>query len=242
MNKFKRLAYQPYKWLVFLPAFVIVSTIVFLGIIISGTIAGRANPITNKYLPFIWAWCSLKLTLCNVTVKGKENIEKDKPYVFVMNHSSNLDALVSCLVFKEITWVMKSSLRKIPVFGKTVEVAGSIFVDRSNPELARNSVIDAKERIKKSKLSIVFCPEGTRSVDGKLKPFKKGAFVMAEDLDLDVVPISIKGAFDALPSGGFDMFPHEIVAKIHKPISSSFGSAKLLEESYKIIESDLNGK
>jgi 1-acyl-sn-glycerol-3-phosphate acyltransferase len=241
MKTFNRLAFQPYKWLVFLPGFIILSTFIFLGIIISGTIAGRANPITNKYLPFLWAYLSLKLTGCKVVVEGKENIDKETPYVFVMNHSSNLDALVSCLVFKEITWVMKSSLRKIPVFGKTVEVAGSIFVDRSNPELARNSVINAKERIKKQKLSIVFCPEGTRSADGKLQPFKKGAFVMAEDLDVPVVPISIKGAFEALPSGGFDLFPHTIVAKIHKPIDPCFGSAKLLDESYKIIESDLNG-
>ena len=240
MSNNKRTIYQFYKWLVFVPGFLLISLIVFLGMIASASIAGKTNSISNKYLPFIWAYLNLKLAFCKIKVIGKENIDKDTPYVFVMNHTSNLDSLVSCLVFKNITWVMKSSLRNIPVFGKAVKLAGSIFVDRSHPERARSSVINARDRIKKENLSVIFFPEGTRSVDGKLQPFKKGAFIMAEDLDLQVIPMSIKGTYEALPSGGFDLFPNEIVLTIHKPLETKINSTKLLEESYKIIEKDLN--
>lgn len=242
MNKFKRLAYQPYKWLVFLPAFLIISLIAFPLMIVAGFATGRTNDISNKYLPFLWSYLTLKLALCKITVRGKENIDKDAPYVFVMNHTSNLDSPISCLPFKKITWAMKHSLKNIPIFGTACVATGSIFIDRSNPEAARQSIVDAKERILRDKLSIFFCPEGTRSVDGKIKPFKKGAFVMAEDLGLPVVPMTVRGAFEALPTGGFNLFPQEIILTIHKPLDPKIGSAKLLEESYKIIESDLNGK
>jgi 1-acyl-sn-glycerol-3-phosphate acyltransferase len=178
---------------------------------------------------------------CKVTVTGRENIDKNKSYVFVMNHTSNLDSPNSTMVFMKITWVMKESLGKIPVFGAALRTCGSVFVNRSDPASARQAVINSSERIKRDGLSVVFFPEGTRTLDGKLQPFKKGAFKMAEDLDLDVVPVVIKGAYEVLTPGKFNLYPGEIKIHIHKPLEVSLGADKLLEESYRIIESDLNG-
>lgn len=239
----KKIFFAVYQWTVFLPLFIIISLVNFPGIAIIGALnRGKTNNLTNKYFPFLWSYATLKLAFCKITVIGKENLDKDTPYVFVMNHTTNLDSPLSCMVYRKITWIAKDSLGKLPIFGAAAKGCGMILIDRSKPEEAKRIISEARNKIVEENLSVFVYPEGTRTRDGKLQPFKKGGFVLAEQLGLQVVPISSQGGFNVLPYGSVKLTPGEITLRIHEPLDPSIGVDNLLEESYKIIESDLNGK
>ncbi len=115
---------------------------------------------------------------------------------------------------------MKQEIRKIPLVGKACEAAGHIFIDRSNALKAKHSIEKAEERLRNGS-SVVIFPEGSRTRTGIIGKFKRGAFSIAADLHLPVVPITIRGAFDALPPHSLYMKPGCIEMIIHKPIDTT---------------------
>ena len=117
--------------------------------------------------------------------------------------------------------MMKKELRKIPFVGTACAVAGHIFVDRSNPRAALQSVELVKKELVDGISTVIF-PEGTRTKTGELGRFKQGAFKIAMDLKLPVVPISLSGFYEAMPSGNFFVNPHaRVELRIGKPIDLS---------------------
>ena len=151
-------------------------------------------------------------------MKGLEKIERGKSYVFAANHQSMFDIFVIYgwlpVRFK---WIMKKELRKVPFVGLASEMAGHIFVDRSNAHAAKVSIEKAKKQLKKGNSIVVF-PEGTRSSNGQMRKFKKGAFQIAADLALPIVPVTIKGSFERLSKTSFKVKPGVIEMIIHQPI------------------------
>ena len=113
---------------------------------------------------------------------------------------------------------MKQKLRKLPGLGIGCEKVGHIFIDRRDRESAIKSLRIAKEKIVNG-TSVVFFPEGTRSTDGIIRDFKKGAFKMALDLDLPILPVTIIGTKEILPNKTIDLFPGKVLMRIHEPIS-----------------------
>ena len=112
---------------------------------------------------------------------------------------------------------MKKSLRKIPFVGKACESAGHIFVDRTSPK-GMLSTIRQAERSLTNGVSLVVFPEGSRTQDGSLGSFKRGAFQLADDLQLPVVPVTINGSFDVLPRSAKWVRRHRLELTIHQPI------------------------
>jgi 1-acyl-sn-glycerol-3-phosphate acyltransferase len=136
----------------------------------------------------------------------------------MINHLSHFDVPAFIGHWpKQIRWVLKEELRRIPVFGWYCAAGGHVYVDRSKPKRAVESLRDARERIRDG-VSVVFFPEGTRSMDGRMGPFKKGGFMTALDLDLPILPVSISGSQCVLPPGTLRLRPGRIRIRVHAPV------------------------
>jgi 1-acyl-sn-glycerol-3-phosphate acyltransferase len=156
--------------------------------------------------------------LCPVKVSGREKIDKGKPYVFVANHQGAFDIfLIYGFLGVPFKWMMKAGIGKIPFVGSACRAAGFIFVDNSTPKKAAKSVFEA-EKCLKSGTSMVVFPEGSRTNNGKMAKFKKGAFQIAVDRKTAIVPITINGSYDVLRIGSLNVRPHRMEMVIHDSI------------------------
>ncbi|MCU0848433.1 MAG: 1-acyl-sn-glycerol-3-phosphate acyltransferase [Spirochaetes bacterium] len=154
-------------------------------------------------------------------VTGRENIVKGRSYVVIANHQSHYDILVLYgWLGINIKWVIKSELRKVPVFGYAGEIGGNIYIDRSSPEALRITLNAARSKIVDG-TSIIILPEGTRTLTGELGEFKNGAFVIARELNLPVLPVTITGTRRILPPGGWNVFPGTAIMTIHPAIETA---------------------
>ena len=166
-------------------------------------------------------WSRLNLFLVGVCVRltGLENISKGQPYIIMINHQSLFDvwALAGFLPI-QMRWIVKKELRKVPLFGIACERMGQIFIDRKNPEQSHVELQVLKSKFKNG-ASAVFAPEGTRSPDGKLLPFKKGGFVMALRTGIPILPVTINGSRFCLPRSSIKFYPGVIRINVHKPVS-----------------------
>ena len=183
------------------------------------------------YFPAIfWAKSLCFLTFVRVKIVGKENYSPKKSYIFVANHQSIYDVFVIYgWLNSRFKWIMKNTLRKIPFVGLACEKAGHIFIDRSSPLKAQKSIKKAEEKLKNG-ASLVIFPEGSRTKDGNVGRFKRGAFKIAEDLHLPLVPITIDGAYKAMPIDSFYVCPCTITATIHQPIDCENLTDENMEE------------
>lgn len=133
-----------------------------------------------------------------VTITGKENIKPGQSYVFVANHQSMLDVWIIYgwlpVIFK---WLMKAELRKVPFVGSACKAAGHVFVDRSSPMAAKKSLEDVEKVLTNGICTVIF-PEGTRTLNGEVGRFKRGAFQIALELNLPIIPISLSGCYEAM--------------------------------------------
>ncbi len=211
-----RVAYQPYKWLFILP-FLVITTFLFGILAMAGAIL--INPRAGGYFGVLWARINSFFTPMTVTVAGAENIESGTSYVIVANHQSFYDIYVLYgWLGVDFKWVMKKELEKVPILGPACKTLGHIFIDRSDTKKAVETINAAKTKIVNG-TSVVFFPEGSRSNDGIMKPFKKGAFKMALDLGLPILPVTICGTRKILPKGGIDLRPGGVTMTISRPIS-----------------------
>ncbi len=207
--------YQPYKWLFIVPLLV-VSTLVF------GLLAFTASlvfsPSVGRIFAVLWARTNGFFTPMTVTVEGSENMEPGQSYVITANHQSLYDiyALYGWLN-RDFKWVMKKELERVPVLGFACKALGHIFIDRSDSKHAIMTINHAKSKITDG-VSVVFFPEGSRSEDGSIGPFKKGAFKMAVDLGIPILPVTLNGTRNILPKGSIDLLPGDVSMIIHKPI------------------------
>lgn len=208
--------YQIYAWLVLIPLGLLLTVLAgWLTMLVAILWNPRA---ASRYVAANWGRLIAWLTPMLVTVEGLENVDPDRSYVVVSNHQSQYDIfLVYGWLKLDLKWVMKAELRKVPGVGIGCEKAGHIFVDRSNPEQARKAVSDALERVGDG-VGILFFAEGSRSVDGRLKAFKKGAFRIAASQGLPILPITIVGTRDIQRPKSMQIFPGRVRMVIHPVI------------------------
>ncbi len=166
----------------------------------------------------IWARSLLLICGTKVQVIGKENIQRGRPQVFMANHQSDFDILITLAhVPVQFRWIAKKELFTIPVFGQAMRAAGYIEIDRQNHEKALQSLDLAALRIRQGK-SVMTFPEGTRSRDGEIKPFKQGTFYLAIQSGAPIVPISIIGSGEIMPKRSLKIRQGKIKLVIDKPI------------------------
>ena len=179
--------------------------------IFSKTIAQIIGSAWNRHL--LW------LARITIRVKGRENLRSKTCYVFFSNHQSALDIpILYAAIRVPLVFIAKKELFWIPIMGWGMKGMGHIVLDRSNPRKARGALNVAVRRLKKSSLSLVLFPEGTRSVDGKLGDFKQGSFALALEAGVSVVPVAIEKANDLLPKKGILIRSGAVIVTIGAPI------------------------
>jgi 1-acyl-sn-glycerol-3-phosphate acyltransferase len=173
-----------------------------------------------------WGKTILWISGIRVSVIGLERIDGLSSCIFMSNHQSNFDIPVLLGNFpKQFRWLAKAELFKIPIFGRSMSGAGYISIDRSDRKSAFKSLARAAETIRNG-TSVMIFPEGTRSKDGRLQPFKKGGFVMAVDAQVPIIPIVIEGTHEIMPKGRLLIRPRPVNVTICDKIDTSGHSRK----------------
>jgi 1-acyl-sn-glycerol-3-phosphate acyltransferase len=167
-----------------------------------------------------WADASLRASGVHTQAKGLEHLPVGN-FVLCVNHQSHFDALVLFRhIERHLRFVAKSQLLRVPVFGYALQRAGNIFVDRQGTEADRQRLQEAVQAVRE-RVSVVFFAEGTRSDDGLLRPFKKGAAVMALEAQVPLVPAAVAGTHLILPKGTKAIRPRPAALVIGPPIDTA---------------------
>ena len=239
-----KVLYLIYQFVIFLPI-MLVLTILATIITMIGCAVGNGD-FWGYYPGKIWAKLFCIMSLCPVKVKGYENIDKNTSYVFVANHQGAYDIfLIYGYLNHNFKWMMKQSLSKIPFVGAACKSSGQIFVDDSGRSGIRQTIEQAENTLKEG-MSMVIFPEGSRTLDGHIHRFKKGAFQLAYDVKLPIVPVTIEGPFKVMKRGTFLIHPHKLQMTIHKPIYMKFEKETEVDEiktqAFNIIAASLGEK
>ena len=189
-----------------------------------------------KFFGVIWGKTLSFIFNIKLVVKGKHNLQ-NRNYVFASNHASLIDIpLLLIAVNRYTVFIAKSELSKIPIFKSILDRAGFIFVDRKNNDSAVKSMNNLMDDIKKIPRSVAIFPEGTRTRDGDLLPFKKGAAIFAINTDIPVVPVAISGTYSWSKKKLFDISQSVISFEFGEPITTenySFDDRDYLTEKIK---------
>jgi 1-acyl-sn-glycerol-3-phosphate acyltransferase len=186
--------------------------------------------ITFLYQSCMWAaFNGVRLTGVKVRTIGLEKIDPARTYVFMSNHISNLDPPITLPLIPRRTSVMvKKELFKVPILGHIMTIGSLVPVDRRNRDAGVSAVRDAVKAIGQG-LNMTIYVEGKRSFDGKLLPFKKGPFYLAEECKVPVVPITISGTEAVMPKARFAIRPGLVTVQFHDPIEpADFGERDAL--------------
>lgn len=167
-----------------------------------------------------WAKAVLRQAGITVRVEGGEHLAQSAGRIIASNHESWFDVFaLAAYLPVEYRFVAKKELRRIPIFGASWIACGHVSIDRANHEAAVESLNAAGDAINERRFAMVMFPEGTRSPDGSLAPFKRGAFVLAIQAGVPVVPVAVLGSRHIMPKGSFRIRRGEIVVRIGEPVS-----------------------
>lgn len=209
--------YQLYKWPVFLPL-MIVNTIFCA--VFAALVSILVNPRIGSYFGMLWARITCWIAPVRVKIHGQKNFERGQSYVIVANHQTGFDIfLLYAYLGIDFKWLMKKELRKMPLVGYASEKVGHIFVDRSSPMTAVHSLEEARHKLKKGTSVIIF-PEGARSGREEMLPFKRGAFKLALELELPVLPVTIVNSWRIKRPGFWNIVPGRAALVIHSPVNT----------------------
>lgn len=238
-NKLILNLYQVYKYIVFFP-FLGVSLCVLSCIALPTMYLTKSERIGRKFGK-AWARACGFITPMFVSLSGTENIVPNQSYILVANHRSLYDVFaVYGWLPMDFRYIMKKELSTVPVMGYIADKIGHIGIDRSNTQKAIESINNAKAKISDGS-SILFFAEGRRSDSDVMLPFKKGAFRLALDMQLPILPMTILGTEKIVPSQSITLFPGRAKIILHKPIeTTSFNynnMQQLMDETRRAIES-----
>ncbi|MBP1676384.1 MAG: phospholipid/glycerol acyltransferase [Bacteroidetes bacterium] len=205
-----------YQWVIAFPVLLVLTILTAVFTIVLSPLLPNSQ---ISYFPARW-WGRLFCYLLFVKVRlvGIDKLNPKQSYVIACNHQSMYDIFVIYgwlpMYFK---WMMKAELRKIPLVGKACAAAGHIFINRSNAIAAKHCIEKAEAQLQNG-VSVVIFPEGTRTYNGEMGPFKRGAFRIATDLSLPIVPVTLRGCFEVMPRNSFRITPGIIEVIVHDPI------------------------
>lgn len=238
-----RYIYRIYQICIALPI-IIVLTILTSAVTSVGCLLGNGH-FWGYYPPKIWAMVVLKVLLIPVKVTGRKNLDKGESYVFVANHQGAFDIfLIFGHLGRNFKWMMKHQLRKLPFVGFACKMSHQIFVDKRGPSRIKETYDKARHTLKDG-MSLVVFPEGARTFTGHMGVFKRGAFMLADELKLPIVPLTINGSFDIMPRTNrwYWVKWHRMSLTIHKPIYPEGKGAEDISErmrmSYEEIMNDI---
>ena len=218
MKQIVKWLYRLYQIVVFLPV-LIVSTIVTAIEVGVGCTVGNGH-FWGYYPGRWWARIIVRTLMLPVKVEGSENLEQGQSYVFVANHQGAFDIfLIYGFLNRNFKWMMKYQLGSIPFVGYACRRSHQIFVDKRSIGKVKATYRQAQEILKEG-YSVTVFPEGARTFTGHMGKFKKGAFALADELQLPVVPLTINGSFQVMPrmrDGRFVNW-HPLKLTIHQPI------------------------
>jgi 1-acyl-sn-glycerol-3-phosphate acyltransferase len=186
---------------------------------IVGTLAGL-GPSFAHGCARSWSRWGLRMAGVRVEVEGEERIPEG-PVIFMGNHQGNFDILsLTVAIPRRFSWLAKEELFRVPFFGGAMRRAGYISIDRSDGRRALRSIEEAARTIR-SGVSVVIFPEGTRTTDGNLLPFRKGGFLLAAKAGVPVVPFTINGSMNVNPRNRLELYPAPISITFGDPIPTS---------------------
>lgn len=167
----------------------------------------------------------------SLRIKGEHHLWSHRPAVFVFNHQSNVDmVIVARLLRRDISGVGKKEIGDIPLIGRILEFSGVVLIDRKDHESAIEALDKLVDTMRVEGKSVCMSPEGTRSVTTKLAPFKKGAFHLAMQAGVPVVPIVIHNSFDVMPKGSAIYHPATVDVEVLPPIDTSQWSTETMDD------------
>ena len=196
--------------------------------VLAGIVSGSRREAINV-AGSIWGDLATTLAGVDLRVEGEEHLWSQRPAIFIFNHQSGLDALLMIkMLRRDVTGVGKKELLKNPIFGLVFSAAGAVFVDRFDRRKAIEALAPGVEALKEGR-SLAIAPEGTRSLTPRLGPFKKGAFHMAMQAGVPIVPVVFRNVLDALPKTALVVRPTVIEAVVLPPIDTSNWSREGLD-------------
>lgn len=202
-----------YSWFIFAPLMIAATVLFSLLCLLLIPFLGPRRVSLLTAVP--WARLGLLLSGVHVEIHGREHLHTGQSYVIVANHLSQFDIWVLYgYLGTDFRWVMKQELRRVPLVGYCCARLGHVFINRRDHDSAIASLDTAQQQLRDG-TSILFFPEGTRSRDGSLQPFKKGAFRMAQQLRLPLLPITLTGTRDILPADSLRMHPGTVALTLH---------------------------
>ncbi len=188
----------------------------------------------------------IRLLLLPVKVEGKEHLTAGQSYVIIPNHQGAFDIfLIYGFLGRHFKWMLKSELRQMPLVGKACESAGFIFVDQKGGPKKLKATHDRARKILQGGTSVVVFPEGSRTWDGQMGRFKRGAFQLADELQLPLLPVTINGSYKVLPRArGFGFVTwHPLSMTIHSPVEMQGQGPEAehaaMEKTFEIIQGKL---
>ncbi len=210
--------YRLYQLIVVLPLGLVLTLLTAL-ITIVGCSLGNGH-FWGYYPAHLWARIMLWLFLIPVKVDGREHLERRQSYVFVSNHQGAFDIfLIYGHLNRNFKWMMKHQLKSLPLVGYACQKAHHIFVDKRGPKKIKATYDAARETLQDG-MSVTMFPEGARTFTGHMGFFRKGAFALADELQLPVVPMTVNGSFNIMPRQRDFHFAawHRLTLTIHPPI------------------------
>lgn len=235
--------YRIYQLFIAAPV-ILVATIITAVTVTIGSTLGNGH-FWGYYPGKWWGWVIIRVLLLPVKVEGRENLQSGQSYVFVSNHQGAFDIfLIYGFLNRNFKWMMKRQIRKIPLVGLACEASHQIFVDKRGPSKIKETYTKARATLKDG-MSLVVFPEGSRSFTGHMGVFRRGAFMLADELQLPVAPLTINGSFNVMPRMRDMHFVnwHPLTLTIHQPIAPIGQGAENIKhiegESYKVVMSGL---
>jgi putative phosphoserine phosphatase/1-acylglycerol-3-phosphate O-acyltransferase len=185
----------------------------------------------RNFATSIFADVSSALIGLNLVVRNEHHLWENRPAVFVFNHQSKVDIVILArLLRRDIAGVGKKEIKDMPLIGKTLEMAGIIFIDRNNSASAIRAMKPLVDAMRNQGKSVAISPEGTRSITPRLAPFKKGPFHLAMQAGVPIVPIVIHNAGDVAPKGDFVFRPATVEVDVLAPVDTSGWRSENIEE------------
>ncbi len=231
--------YRLYQLCVVLPIFLLASVVTALTTVV-GCLVGNGH-FWGYYPGKHWSRLIVRLLFLPVKVEGRENLRDGQSYVFVANHQGAFDIfLIYGFLDRNFKWMMKRSLRKVPLVGMACAYAHHIFVDRSGVSKIKATYDEARDVLRDG-MSLVVFPEGARTFTGHMGKFRRGAFMLADELQLPVCPLTINGSFNVMPRtrDWHWVTWHPLTLTIHKPIEQKGKGREFEKEmetaSYQVI-------
>ena len=197
-------------------AFVVATILGSLGALVLGAVDRSGDRVL--WLARLWSRVILGVPGVKLDIKMRVPLDPGRPYVFMPNHASMVDIwAVLVAVPTSFRFMAKKQLSRIPLFGWAMSAGRFIFIDRQNGLAARRSMDEAARRIRAGQ-SVVIFPEGTRTRDGRLLPFKKGGFHLALNSGAAIVPVAIRGSRDVMPRGAALIRAGSVSVEVGEPI------------------------